>query len=114
MFDGMIMPMTAAVRTVKLQVSDFAQQSVDVVSCASIVANVAADHLRTGERVVVSVAGVRGVSSSFFNVLLAGIGSALGSDFGGGRFDVETETETQRLVYKRSLAAYLKSVGLAS
>lgn len=90
----------------KIDAKGFVDEARPVVECAELVAEEVSRLLRTGACVVLSVRGVRGVSSSFFNVVLSAVAEALGSDFGGGRFDVETETKTQRMIYQRSLQAF--------
>jgi hypothetical protein len=91
---------------VTINAKDYVDDRVPVVQTASVIGAAAADALRAGRSVLVSVCGVRGVSSSFFNVILSSVSQALGGDFARGRFDVVTDTTTQRLVYERSLAAF--------
>lgn len=100
--------MLAAMDAVKINAKDFVDPTRPVIECASRVANDAARLLRSGATVIVSVVGVRGVSSSFFNVILSAVAEALSNDFSDGRFSVETETPTQTLVFKRSLDAFAK------
>jgi len=94
--------------TVTVKASDFVNPNGSVVDCAQMVAAEVASALRSGDNVRVSVRGLRGVSSSFFNVILATVGDAIGSQLTDARFDVETETEVQKLVYRRSLEAFMK------
>ncbi len=91
---------------VKINARDFVDESRPVVDSAMAVAQEAARQLRGGACVVVSVRGVRGVSSSFFNVILSVVAEVLRNDFSDNRFDVETETPTQRMVYARSFSAF--------
>lgn len=93
---------------VRISVKDYVDERRPVIECARQVGDIAAAHLRSGGSVVLSVAGVRGVSSSFFNVILSAVAEALRNDFSDGRFDVELETPTQRLVYLRSRAALIR------
>lgn len=92
---------------VKINARDYIDQTRPVVDSAGDVARESARHLRAGSRVVVSVRGVRGVSSSFFNVILSAVADVLRNDFSDRRFDVETETATQQMIYQRSLAAFM-------
>lgn len=92
--------------TAKINSQDFIDNTLPVVDSAGRIAVEASRLLRSGANVVVSVRGVRGVSSSFFNVILSSVAEALHGDFSGGRFDVETDTVTQRMVYQRSLHAF--------
>jgi hypothetical protein len=86
---------------------DFVDEKLSVVESAGLVARRVVEALQSGESVVVSVRGLRGVSSSFFNVLLDAAEKALGSKLDNGQFTVETETTTQRTIYDRSYAAFL-------
>ena len=98
--------MLAQMDAVTIRVKDFVEESRSVVDCAAAVGLEAARQLRSGAAVIVSVRGVRGVSSSFFNVVLSTVAPALQNDFSEGRFSVDAETDTQALVYQRSLAAF--------
>jgi hypothetical protein len=91
---------------VVINAKDFIDDTMSVVDCAMRIAAEATRHLRSGGRVVVSIKGVRGVSSSFFNVILSAVADTLHNDLSEQRFDVECDTPTQRLVYTRSLAAF--------
>lgn len=90
----------------RIEAKDFIRESRPVVECAADLSHEVVRQLRAGASVVVSVHGVRGVSSSFFNVLLKEVGAELGGNFGSGRFDVDLETATQRMIYERSRAAF--------
>lgn len=76
-----------------------------VVDTATEIADVAAAALLRGSSVIVSLRGVRGISSSFFNVLLATVYAKCPQASAGDRFVIETETETQRQVLLRSVQA---------
>lgn len=97
----MLLAMDAAIINAK----DFIDESRPVIDAARAIGDQAAAILRTGASVVVSVHGVRGVSSSFFNILLSCVSDPLKNDFSDGRFAVQTETKTQDMIYRRSLAA---------
>jgi len=88
-----------------LNAADFIDTSASVLESANAIGREAARILRDGGCVVLSVRGVRGVPSSFFNVVLSLVAEALANDFSDGRFAVETDTKTQRMVYERSLEA---------
>ena len=98
--------MIDAMNTVRLNSKDFVDDGLSVVESASRIAAEASRLLRSGSNVVVSVHGVRGVSSSFFNVILAAVADALLSEGSAARFQVETETITQRTIYQRSFDAF--------
>jgi len=88
-----------------INAKDFIDEKKPVVDAAALVGAKAASILRSGGAVVVSVEDVRGVSSTFFNVILSRVAPALQNDFGDGRFDVQTGNKTQALIYQRSLDA---------
>lgn len=98
--------MLSTMNTAKINSKDYIDDTKSVVECAGLIASEASRLLMSGANVVVSVRGVRGVSSSFFNVILSAVAEVLRHDFGNGRFQVETETDTQRMVFQRSLAAF--------
>lgn len=102
----MLLAMDATVINAK----DFIDEKKPVVDAAAQVGDSAAAVLRAGGSVVVSVEDVRGVSSTFFNVILSRVAPVLRNDFGDGRFEVQTGNKTQALIYQRSLDA-IKSHG---
>jgi D-arabinose 1-dehydrogenase-like Zn-dependent alcohol dehydrogenase len=93
---------------IRINASEFIDERRAVVDCASLIAQEAVRELRAGANVVVSLRGVRGVSSSFFNVLLSAVAEVLQNDFSNQRFDVETETAAQKLILQRSLEAIIQ------
>lgn len=101
--------MNPVMDAVKINAKDYVDERRPVVECAGLVAQEAVRQLLAGAGVIVSVHGVRGVSSSFFNVILSAVADVLKGDFSEGRFTVETETASQRLVYQRSFQAFTSS-----
>lgn len=97
----MLLAMDATVINAK----DFIDEKKPVIDSATKVGDQAASVLRAGGSVVVSVQDVRGVSSSFFNVILSRVATVLHNDFDDGRFEVQTGNKTQALIYQRSLDA---------
>jgi hypothetical protein len=93
--------------TVTINSNDYIGSDANVTESADLIANEATRQLKTGARVVVSVKGVRGVSSSFFNVIFAAVSEVLGSN--PDRFSVTTDTATQRMIFQRSWDAFFKS-----
>lgn len=91
---------------VKLRAMDFIDESETVVDSAARIAARVRLGLVGGGAVTLSLLGVRGASSSFFNVILATVSEVLHNDFSGGRFEIETDSPTQKLVYQRSLDAF--------
>lgn len=94
--------------TVVIDAKRFIDESASVIDSAMRIGLEALGPLRAGQDVIVSVRGVRGVSSSFFNVLLATVSSELGAGTGRSRLTVDTETRTQAMVWDRSKAAFDK------
>ncbi|MFN0131779.1 MAG: STAS-like domain-containing protein [Phycisphaerales bacterium] len=95
--------------SVQINAKDLIDPAGSVVGSATRIGNEAARHLRTGAPVVISLHGVRGVSSSFFNVIFSLVAEVLRNDFNDQQFRVDTETATQRLVYMQSRDAFLRS-----
>lgn len=96
-------------QSAKINAIDFVDPSQPVVDSASKVGIEVARLLRAGSNVLVSVRGVRGVSSSFFNVILSAVAEALNGDWDPARFDVDTDTPTQRMIYLRSLNSFARA-----
>lgn len=92
--------------TVRLNAKDFIDTDASVVQSAASIAAEASRLLATGDDVVISVHGVRGVSSSFFNVILSAVAQVVRDHVNTGRFSVETETATQKFIYQRSFDAF--------
>jgi hypothetical protein len=63
------------------------------------------DLLRAGPSVEVSLRGLRGLTSSFFNVLLARVRDELGEEAVVSRLKFLFETKAQQLAYRSSLGA---------
>ncbi len=92
--------------TAVVQSSSFIDGTRPVVECAGKIADDVVLLLDQNKRVVLSVRGVRGVSSSFFNVILSRIRDAVGARIEPTRFTVDTDTQTQRLIFERSMKAF--------
>jgi hypothetical protein len=92
--------------TVTINSNDYIGSHANVTESAALIANEATRQLKAGARVVVSVKGVRGVSSSFFNVIFAAVSDVLGGN--PDRFSVATDTATQRMIFQRSWDAFFK------
>lgn len=89
----------------RITATDFATDGKSIIDCANDVAMQTVRHLNNGENVVLSTKGLRGVSPSFFNVILLHVVDTLGPNWIPDRFSVETDTPTQKAVYERSLAS---------
>ena len=90
---------------IQIRAGDYVDPKHAVIDSAALIVATAIQHLRRGDNVRLTGQGVRGVSSSFFNVVLRGVVAEVGRAELLNRFDVQTETETQSLIYKRSLEA---------
>lgn len=93
---------------VTINARDYIDETKPVIDGAACVGASAAAELRAGHPVIVSIDGLRGVSSSFFNVILSAVAEVLKNDFSDGRFEIRTDSKVQRLVLDRSLAAFSK------
>jgi hypothetical protein len=91
---------------VTITAADHTSDEKPVVECAGRIADLVAAALRQGNRVTISFRGVRGASSSYFNVILAAAVGVVGNKVIDDFLSVETETATQLTVYERSLAAF--------
>ena len=96
---------------ISIDAASYAQDDRPVLECAERVAVETHRILATGANVVVSVRGLRGVSSSFFNVILAKVAASLPAQSIATRFSVDTDTETQRFIFERSLQAFVSRAG---
>jgi len=91
-----------------IQVADHVKPDADIVETARQVGDLVVASLQRGETVAVSLRGVRGVPSSFLNVLLSVVAAELpGLD--GERFSMEFDSDIQRELFSRSRDAVLKS-----
>ena len=71
------------------------------------------DMLRTAEEVSVSFHGLRGVSSSYFNVLLKTIVEIHGIETLDNRVKFAFETQAQEMIFERSLKSVKDSLMVA-
>lgn len=85
--------------------ADYIDPLESAVSAAMRLAEVVLTHIRSGTPVLISLVGLRGLSSSFFNVLFRRIASEFGEDALEHFVRIGYETETQRLIAERSLCA---------
>jgi len=79
-----------------------------VVRSGIALAEAVLDALNTNGRVVVSFAGLRGASSSYFNVLLRRIQEGCGLAEIGDHIVLEFGSSIQEMIYQRSLDAISK------
>lgn len=88
-----------------LRASDFWRPSESIVDGAERLAEAAVAALRLHRRITISLSGVRGVTSSFANVLLLRILQEIGTTAISERVTFETDSEAQKQVLERSVAA---------
>lgn len=103
--------MTCDMGPITLAAKDFLRPDETVVQGADRIAAEIARHHSVGTPVVLSVRGVRGLSSSFFNVVLAAVASGGPGHLGPDWFKVETDTQVQRDIFERSLRAIRGELG---
>ena len=84
---------------------DYWRSTDSIVETAERVADAMAEALSTGGRVTVSLRGLRGISSSFANILLQRAISLLGAVELERRVVFDTDSESQASVVRRSLEA---------
>ena len=73
-----------------------------IVASASRLADAILEHLQGEDEVVVSMAGIRGASSSYFNTVLLRVVEVLG-DQAVHRIRFQFTTKAQEQIYRRSL-----------
>lgn len=84
---------------------NFMMESGSVVESASALAQQVVRVLEQGRTVRISLAGVKGLPSSYFNVLLEHIVQLTGFDAIGERVQFEFDSRPQQVVFARSLEA---------
>lgn len=86
---------------------DFANPKVPAVNSAESLAHTVGGLIRSGEWVVVSFDGYRAISSSYFNALLVKLTEYANPDVIQERVQFLTESDAQRTILGRSIAAVL-------
>lgn len=95
---------------IAIDAHQYVEPSRDVVESAELVAdNVVSALDASNDVVVVSLRGLRGVPSSFFNVILGRIRASFGVDAIRTRFRVTDASDLQLRVYQRSFEAFLRA-----
>ncbi|HTW93998.1 MAG TPA: hypothetical protein VMD30_04330 [Tepidisphaeraceae bacterium] len=93
-----------------IDASKFLDKQGLAVESALLLATAVLDHLGRGETVEVSMVGMRGVPSSYFNVLLSRIVDGFGVGAMDGRVTFRFDTRTQREIFHGSLESVRRSV----
>lgn len=76
-----------------------------IVENAEILAAEVVKRLSTGAAVSVSLVGLRGITTSYFNLVLRRIVKSIGFESLSERVTFEFDSSLQRLIYERSLQA---------
>lgn len=101
------MTMSEADRTI--EALSLIQPDRSIVENAEILANHVLQSLASTHKVCVSMAGVRGVSSSYFNLLLRRLVNAFDVDVVQDRVMFRFDSPVQEQVFRRSLEAIKKA-----
>lgn len=88
---------------VSVKAADFAQGS--IVDSSVALAHQIAQVLRAGSDITVSFAGMRGLSSSYFNPILNAVKDSAGLSVIGQRLAFQFDSKAQEIVFQRSLDA---------
>lgn len=96
---------------VVLEVLSFVEPSATIVDTAELVATATLAELTGGNTVVVSFCGVRGVTSSFFNVLLARVLARHGKEVLDGALRMRFDSRAQEMMFNRSREVALRPAG---
>ena len=88
---------------VRLEASNFVQDS--IVESGVALGNVIVEKLQSGETITVSFAGMRGLSSSYFNPMLQAVKLNAGLGVIGQRLLFDLPSAAQQSVFNRSLDA---------
>lgn len=81
-----------------------------IVESASILADALIGPLQEGMDVEVSFAGIKGASSSYFNVLLGRLADVFGIDVIDRQIRFQFDSEVQKQVFGRSLESLKKAI----
>ncbi len=92
---------------------DFTVQDEKLVDSAERLAGAITDSLGEHDRVVVSLKGLRGVSSSYFNVILRNLVSSIDLVAVEERVKFQFDSLAQEMVYQRSLLSFREEGAVA-
>lgn len=96
-----------------IQAIDFTVQNERLVESAERLAGAIIDTLGVHDRVVVSLMGLRGVSSSYFNVILRNLVSSIDLAAVEERIEFQFDSMAQEMVYQRSLLSFREEGAVA-
>lgn len=97
----------AETKTVRIVATDYVDPDGSVVKSGLRLADAVLCALGEAESVIVSLAGLRGASSSYFNVFLRRIYEAAGRDVLDSGITLEFASALQREIYDRSRQAVM-------
>lgn len=92
-----------------VKASDFVQTTDSIVDSSTSLAVALVQKLGTGVDITVSFAGMKGLSSSYFNPILKAVKDTAGLSVVGQRLLFEFDSKAQELVFHRSLDAVARS-----
>jgi hypothetical protein len=95
--------------TTTIRAADHVRPGASIVATAEAVSRAVVDALRFGGGAQVDLSGMRGVPSTFFNVILLGAVNAVGLDAVDRHLEFVFETRAQHEVFDRSLKAVRES-----
>jgi hypothetical protein len=88
----------------------FIDRNGSVVGSAKKLAQAVVSALITHDKITVSLTGLRGVSSSYFNTLLSDIVATHGADAIFNRINFQFDSDAQRSIFQRSFDAVTKNL----
>jgi|HubBroStandDraft_4_1064222.scaffolds.fasta_scaffold452093_2 hypothetical protein len=89
----------------KIDAKDFIAPDGLIVGSGELLARRLVELLSSGHDLEVSMAGLRGVSSSYFNVVLHTLSEQFGPEIFSRRITFSFDSKPQREVFERSLAS---------
>ena len=93
-----------------IKATDFLDSRRDIVESAAILADALVERINQGGGVEISLAGLKGIPSIYFNVVLLRLAEAFGPEVLENQVKFQFSSESQRYVFERSLDAVRKSL----
>jgi hypothetical protein len=95
---------------VTLEATHFLDPDGSIIGSASLMGQAAWEKLQAGEDVRISLVGLKGLPSSYFNIVLLRLIEALGVDAVRHRVTFQFASAAQKQMFQRSYDAVAKSV----
>jgi hypothetical protein len=95
---------------VELQAKEFLDARASIIESAKNLAEATVERLKEGSDVQISLEGLNGIPSSYFNVVLLRLIGEFGVEAVKLHVKFQLNTEAQRFVFQRSFDAAAKSV----